>query len=194
MGRKKAFDPDDILEKAMNLFWQQGYATTSMSELENALGINKFSIYNSFGNKHSLFLQSLDRYHTQRFTLMLLCLTQNITGLGNIQQFFDTLILILKSQPTKIGCFLTNTSLELGHKDPEANKIVLSSYRLLEDGFYDCLQLAQHNQEIPPDTPLLDAARSLLITTQGLLTVGKNTDDERLLQSTVSFIMGQLKG
>ena len=193
MGRKKAFDPDDILEKAMNLFWQQGYTATSMAELEKTLGINKFSIYNSFGNKHSLFIQSLDRYHDQRFTLMLMCLTQQVTGLGNIEQFFDTLILVLKSQPTKIGCFLTNTSLELGQKDPEAHQRVLTSYALLEKGFYQCLLIARQNQEICSDICIEDASRSLVTSTQGLLTVGKISDDEQLLQSTVRFVISRLK-
>lgn len=194
MGRKKAFDPDDILEKAMNLFWQQGYTATSMAELEKTLGINKFSIYNSFGNKHSLFLQSLDHYHNQRFSLMLMSLTQNITGLSNIQQFFDTLLMVLKCQTTKIGCFVTNTSLELGQKDPEAHQRVLASYRLLEEGFHQCLLASRQKGEINAETCLQDAANSLVTTTQGLLTMGKIEDDEQRLESTVRFVISKLKG
>ncbi|OUS26865.1 hypothetical protein A9Q99_16755 [Gammaproteobacteria bacterium 45_16_T64] len=193
MGRNKTFDPDDVLDKAMNLFWQQGYEATSMSQLEKALGINKFSIYNSFGNKHTLFLQALTRYREQRFGLMMLCLTQNNQGLSNIELFFNTLLMFLGSQDNNIGCFMTNTSLELSHKDPEAKQQVLLTYGMLEDGFYQCLQIAQKKQDISPQLHLQDTARFLLTSAQGLLTLGKCTEDNRILQSSVRFILASLK-
>lgn len=194
MGRTKAFNSDDVLEKAMNLFWQQGYEATSMSQLEKALGINKFSIYNSFGNKHALFLQALTRYREQRFSLMLLCLTQGNGGLPNIELFFKTLLLFLTTQQARIGCFMTNTSLEVGHKDPEAKQQVLLTYGQLEDGFYGCLQEAQQQQQLPAHIHLQDAARFLVTSTQGLLTLGKNTEDERILQSSVRYLLASLHG
>jgi len=193
MGRKRAFDLDEVLEKAMNLFWQQGYSATSMNELEQTLGINKFSIYNSFGNKHSLFMQCLDRYYQQRFSLMLSCLTLNVNGLSNIQLFFDTLVMVLTSQPIKIGCFLTNTSLEIGPKDPDIQQRITDSYDSLENGFYQCLLAAKDLQEIDADLPLHNAAHSLLITTQGLLTVGRNCNDPTQLTNTAHFVINGLK-
>jgi len=51
MARKKMFDDNDVIEKATALFWQRGYENTSMSQLESAMGINKFSIYASFESK-----------------------------------------------------------------------------------------------------------------------------------------------
>ena len=61
MARRKQYDEQVVLEKAMNLFWRNGYEATSMQMLEKEMGINKFSIYSSFGNKHGLFLESSEK-------------------------------------------------------------------------------------------------------------------------------------
>ena len=62
MARTKNFDDNDVIEKATYLFWKNGYGNTSMSALEKTMGINKFSIYASFGNKQGVFLRSLACY------------------------------------------------------------------------------------------------------------------------------------
>ena len=61
-GRPRAFDPDEALQKALELFWRQGYEGTSLSDLTEAMGINRPSLYAAFGNKEQLFLRALDRY------------------------------------------------------------------------------------------------------------------------------------
>lgn len=63
-GRPLAFNQDEALDKALKVFWSRGYEGTSMSELTEALGINKPSIYAAFGNKEELFRKALARYST----------------------------------------------------------------------------------------------------------------------------------
>src|SRR5258707_6168689 len=65
-GRPRAFDQQAALDRAMMLFWQQGYEPTSLSDLSRAMGINAPSIYAAFGNKERLFLRVLDRYLENR--------------------------------------------------------------------------------------------------------------------------------
>ena len=62
MARPKEFDRTQALDKAMHLFWQQGYEATSMQDLCNHMGINRGSLYDTYGNKHSLFLEGIQRY------------------------------------------------------------------------------------------------------------------------------------
>ncbi|WP_205760855.1 TetR/AcrR family transcriptional regulator [Luteolibacter luteus] len=64
MGRPREFDPDEALEKALRVFWAKGYEGTSMTDLTEAMGINKPSLYAAFGNKEALFRKALDRYST----------------------------------------------------------------------------------------------------------------------------------
>ena len=59
MARKKEYIEDEVIEKAMALFWRNGYETTSIQMLEKEMGINKFSIYSSFGNKEGVFIERL---------------------------------------------------------------------------------------------------------------------------------------
>jgi len=61
-GRPRAFDPDVALDRALELFWRQGYEGTSLSDLTAAMGINKPSVYGTFGSKEQLFAKALDRY------------------------------------------------------------------------------------------------------------------------------------
>lgn len=67
-GRPRAFDYDEALEKAMHVFWRKGYEGTSMPDLTAAMGMNRPSIYSSFGNKEELFRKALDRYLEQAMT------------------------------------------------------------------------------------------------------------------------------
>ena len=61
-GRNRSFDKDSALEQAMLVFWTNGYPGTSLSDLTNAMGINKSSLYSTFGNKEKLFIQTVDLY------------------------------------------------------------------------------------------------------------------------------------
>jgi AcrR family transcriptional regulator len=63
-GRPRAFDPEAALDAALEVFWRQGYEGTSLAELTEAMGINRPSLYASFGNKEQLFGAALDRYFT----------------------------------------------------------------------------------------------------------------------------------
>ena len=87
MARKKEYIEEEVVEKAMHLFWKNGYETTSMQMLEKEMGINKFSIYSSFGNKHGLFLESLKQYKSRTFAI-LDKFKKATNGVEDIKQFF----------------------------------------------------------------------------------------------------------
>src|SRR5213075_2124987 len=62
MARHKEFDRDEALQKAMEVFWSRGYEAASIQELVEHMGINRQSLYDTFGDKHALYLKALDRY------------------------------------------------------------------------------------------------------------------------------------
>jgi len=108
MARKKQYNEDEVVEKAMNLFWRNGYETTSMQMLEKEMGINKFSIYSSFGNKHGLFLASLKSYK-KRVNSIFEDFKNADKGVEDIKEFFFNSARICDENGNQKGCLITNT-------------------------------------------------------------------------------------
>ena len=116
MARKKQYNEDEVVEKAMRLFWKNGYETTSMQMLEKEMGINKFSIYASFGNKHGLFLESIKCYKEKTKSLFE-NLRKNSNGVADIKQFFYDSVAINQQEGNHKGCLVTNTYNEFAAHD-----------------------------------------------------------------------------
>ncbi len=95
MARKKEYVEEEVIEKAMNLFWKNGYETTSMQMLEKEMGINKFSIYSSFGSKNGVLLESIKCYRKKLKVITDKLLNSN-NGIKGIQEYFYDFLLFSK--------------------------------------------------------------------------------------------------
>lgn len=113
MARKKKYIEAEVIEKAMALFWRNGYAATSMQQLEKEMGINKFSIYASFGSKNGVFLESIKCYK-QQLNLLIQKLKASSNGVQGLKQYFYDFINFSKATNFCKGCLITNTANELG--------------------------------------------------------------------------------
>lgn len=116
MARTKQYNEDAVVEKAMNLFWKNGYHATSMQMLEKEMGINKFSIYSSFENKHGLFLESLKSYKAKVNSIFETFKSAN-NGIDDIKNFFYNSVQICNVNGNQKGCLLTNTYYEFSEKE-----------------------------------------------------------------------------
>ena len=112
MARQKKYKEKDVVEKAMNLFWKNGFESTSMQMLEKEMGINKFSIYSSFGSKNGLFLESLKRYKVELNRIMDK-LRSSDNGAEGIKQYFYDFLEFSKESNLGKGCLVTNTANEI---------------------------------------------------------------------------------
>jgi AcrR family transcriptional regulator len=123
MGRPRKFNRTDVLEKAMPLFWKQGYANTGLHDLEKATRVNKSGLYSEFKDKEDLFLASLRYYYEARRGRLLL--SAEPLGWDNIQNFLKVV-----TQPCvggQKGCFGVSSMRELGHLPKEAHDIIARS-------------------------------------------------------------------
>ena len=107
MGRPKNFSRDEVLEKAMSLFWRQGFADTSLQDLEKVTGVNKSGLYSEFESKEDLFLESLKHYISVRDGKALL---SEPLGWHNLETFFKNIQVCSSGQK---GCFAINSMREL---------------------------------------------------------------------------------
>ena len=103
MGRPKEFDRNEVLDKAIQVFWSKGFAETSLQDLEKATGVNKSGLYSEFKDKNDLFLQSLKRY--AETTTVLEVLRSEPPGRGNLENF----LLAGHVCKGRRGCFLANS-------------------------------------------------------------------------------------
>jgi len=108
LARPKEFVPDEVLLKAIQVFWSKGFAATSMEDLVQAMGINRASLYNAFGNKHSLYMQALTAYSEKVLLPPLRAFTESGNMLASLAKFQE-----------EGGCFLLGCMSELSSADPE---------------------------------------------------------------------------
>src|SRR5919199_5772684 len=107
MARPKSFDQDAVLDQAAQLFRERGYEGTSMADLETYLGLGRQSLYNTFGDKHKLFLKALDRYRKEVSDAALVELTAPDAGLEAIRAFFHAAVEAHTARGPRLGCLLT---------------------------------------------------------------------------------------
>jgi TetR/AcrR family transcriptional repressor of nem operon len=192
MPRPKAFDPDDALQKAMQVFWERGYEATSVQDLVEGMGINRFSLYSTFGDKHQLFVAVLERYCTTIVADLLGELEQSAAGLTAIRQFFLRLVDFFAAAKGWRGCLITNTAVELAPHDAQAAAKVQAYVVRLEEAFYRVLLQAQSPQQLAATPPCRDLARFLTGSALGLGVLAKTSPGRQALEGYVRVILSVL--
>lgn len=116
-GRPREFDRDEVIADAMTLFWEKGFEATSMADIVEVTGLNKSSIYNTFGSKDALFALVLDTYLEQRVGMITQLLSEGSAGLADIETFLAHVREEAFSEGGRMGCLAVNTSTELACTD-----------------------------------------------------------------------------
>ncbi len=192
MSRPKEFDREEVLDRAIDAFWTRGYEATSVQDLVDSMGINRGSIYATFGDKHRLFLEALDRYEEAFHTKMLEALRGTKSPRKGIEQVFETVIRECACDSGKRGCLLTNTAVELsGHDEETAAKVQLNLARL-EAAFEQSLSSAMQRGEIGNRRDPKALARFLTSSLQGLRVVSKVWPDRSVLRDVVEVTLSAL--
>lgn len=146
MARNKEFDEKEVLEKAMRLFLAQGYEKTSMQELVEHMGIHRRSLYDTFGDKHALFMQALTLYKNQTNERLGNAALKSSSALASIRLIFDAIIDKDPEEPK--GCLFVNTAVELGPRDAEAEQAAEDGFDSLEAKLRELIVKGQEQGEI----------------------------------------------
>jgi len=112
VGRPKSYDQQQVLKKVMMQFWQTGFAETSLSDLEAATSLNRYSLYKGFGDKEALFEMALEYYQQHIIARMLAPLTQSKPSVKVLADYFLELNVLLKGKFGKFGCLFQNSQKE----------------------------------------------------------------------------------
>ena len=180
--RSKDFDEDEILWKAINIFWEKGYNATSMHDLIDGLGIGRSSIYHAFGDKHNLFVKALERYLSEkRANLIGIIDTAPLLKIA-LETIFNAVIddVFLNASPK--GCFKINSEVEVVAHDEIVNEMLLKDDLLIEDAFHKAIKIAQQNHEISASKDPLALARFFCNTISGMRVYAKFKTDRQFFE------------
>jgi TetR/AcrR family transcriptional repressor of nem operon len=128
VGRQKQFDDTAVVRAARDLFWQRGYASTSLADLEAATGLSRSSLYVTYGSKRGLFDRALRSYLDELIWPMLAPMEAPGAGREEIVDYFLAQAANLRRSRRSVltqGCLIANTSTELNVLDAEAVEVVL---------------------------------------------------------------------
>lgn len=191
MARQKEFDRVDTLNKALEVFWQKGYAATSTSDLLEAMQIGRQSLYDTFGDKRTLYLEALARYNEDSVTELLRHLKGD-TPLAAI----DNMLQAFASRPKRDnakGCMGVNAISEFGTSDEEVNALRDASGKRLHRAVEAQLREAASSGEIPADTDITQATAFVAATLSGMKISAKAGASIATLRAIASFAVQGLR-
>lgn len=191
MGRAKEFDRELVLHKAMLVFWEKGYESASITDLIQTMGISRSSLYESFTDKKSLYLEAIDHYKKVRRNKRELLLGASTVKEG-IRQFFSSHIEAAYDKDFPGGCLITNEAVRAGTADTAIIQVVQESVEDLEELFYKVLKKGQRSGEIDQTTDLRVVAYLLLNLNHSINLLSKVTKEKQLVYAMVGKVIDSL--
>lgn len=185
MARPRAFDRDQVLDRAVEVFWSHGYDRTSVQDLVDSMGIQRGSLYAAFGDKHQLFLEALDRYEERFYQDMRELLAKADSAEEGIRGVFEAVLRDCACDDGTKGCFITNAAVALADSDPDTGARVRANLERVEDVFYVALSPERADARV--------VARFLTNSFQGLRVLSKCCVDHGVLRDAVEVTLSVLK-
>jgi len=149
MGRHKQFDPEAVLDLAVDVFWERGFEATSIQELCARLELKPGSLYGTYGDKRALFAAIFDRYLERVSRYAIERIAKNPSGIEGIRDYFAFLVDAIVDGKRRWGCLVTNSLIELSTREPEILTMVGLHFARLETAFASALARSQAAGELP---------------------------------------------
>ncbi len=189
MPRTEVFDREEVLEKAKNIFWFKGYNGTSMQDLVDATDLNRSSIYNSFGNKMELYLQTLKKYQGDISDLFDKANKQERNAIETIGLIFLYVLEDILEDTEEKGCMLINCRTEMGNQDNQLHELLEADQERLLGIFQNLVSQGQAEGSILTGEKSELLAYYLVNAFQGFRISGMNTKDTVILKSIIQNIL-----
>ena len=189
MAGVRQFDEDEVFEEALAVFWQKGYAATTMQDLAAATGVQRGSLYNAYGDKETLFLHVFGRYRDSYLTQLRHALEQEDPRLA-LRQFLHYIFRSMRTGKPSRGCLSTKTALSEEGKEEQIRAVIRG---LLDD--MEAVLLERFDR---PDTRSQlsmtprEAARMVVCMTRGLVVLERVYQDEKRLKEMAEILIGTL--
>lgn len=193
MPDMKHFDPDAALETVVRLFWRHGVASTGIQDIVTATGLNRSSLYATFGGKQDLHRAALRRYIERRSQPALRRLAEDERGLPAVAEFFAELIKARCSgEYARWGCMVANAHAGAENSDPETRAVLDQHHQQLRDAMHAALVTAKARGQVGPDVDLGAAADLLALLAYGVNLRSRAGADAQTLSRTVAAALASI--
>ncbi|MBQ0216436.1 TetR/AcrR family transcriptional regulator [Alcaligenes faecalis] len=185
--RTKEFEPDEIADAAMRVFWQRGYAATSIQDLVEGTGLSRSSLYSTFESKQGLYQQALNRY-----SIVTAGNIELLSGSGSPKaQIRKLLVSVVEDElndPQRRGCLAANATLELAGQDEAVAEWVAHNFQRLHKALEKLIRHGQQAGEIASDKNPRALANFFVSTMQGLRVLSKGTSAAQRRQCLMDVV------
>ncbi|MDH6543795.1 TetR/AcrR family transcriptional regulator [Streptomyces sp. SPB4] len=188
MAGKKQFDVGVALDAAMVQFWRAGYADTSLDDLSRTTGLNRSSIYSSFGDKDSLYLRCLDRYaarYGSRYDQALSCASEE--PLRAVRAFFEVTLQRIADPAIPDGCLIAQTAMVAPALSPTIAARAIEALHFQHARLRTALSAARLTEGDADDFALHLAA-----VNQSLAVMSRSGASQKQLRTVIEISMGAL--
>lgn len=188
MGNSAKFNRDDVVEKAMNLYWEKGFHATSMRNLQDVVDMRPGSIYATFGSKEGLYKEALALYTDRGISRLLECRSNASSPISALRQFVKQSVIDTRSIAPSGMCMLLKTVSELTNENEELLAAAKQSLKKMESGFEQLLLEAQAMGEIDSNKEAAQLARHVQIQISGLRAYARVADSDLPLEKMIDDI------
>lgn len=154
MPKVKQFNRNEVLSAAAHIFQTKGYNGTSIDEILKVTGLSRSSLYDSFSDKHSLYLQSLEHYKTNQNVAFDVVDKKDMNGLEKIEYLFKEAVNHLVSHPKDNGCLMVNAAAEMSKLCIQTSEIICNNKDNMQEIFTEWLTDAQNQKVIKFSKPI----------------------------------------
>src|SRR5450830_609872 len=188
LGRPRAFNKEEALDKALMLFWQKGYEGTSLADLTEALAINKPSLYAAFGNKEDLFRQAMLRYQAGPVAYIKEAFKAP-TARQAVEMFLNQSADLLTNPENPRGCLAVQGALSCSDGAHAIKQELIQLRKNTEGALCRRLQRAQQDGDFPQTVNAADFARYIATVHQGLSVQAATGANRAQMQSVIDFLL-----
>jgi len=192
MARSKDFDEAEVLSKAVCIFWHKGYNGTSMQDLVDGLGISRSSLYDTFGDKHALYIKALDSYQKAGGNQMCDIINNSASAKEAIQKLLELTMRDLLNDEQRKGCFMVNAEIELASLDAEVKNVVCRNEQHFENAILSAIKKGQASGEIRNSQDSLALARFIMNAVRGMQVSAKATADKAFFDDIIKTTLSVL--
>jgi AcrR family transcriptional regulator len=185
-GRPRSYDPDTALAQAMTVFWKAGYSGTSLDDITAGTGLNRPSLYGAFGDKHALYLQTLERYWQAGRAGLADALSREVPLREALRGVYErALALYLPKDDGARGCFLIGTALTEAALDADVRKLLRDALHDFDNAFEERIRYAREQGEVPRDADTSGLARMASATLHTLAIRSRMGEPRKMLEATI---------